>query len=233
VTTQSGGHFYKNHPKTCDPEDFWGQVGRTVNGKPVDQAQIDMIVTAVMQGLKLHPDDLLLDLCCGNGALTAYFFARCRGGLGVDFSDCLIEVAQRYFSTQPEYRFEIADVVEFVRSAIEPHRFTKALCYGAFQYLGHSAGEELLSLLRYRFVDIDRLLIGNLPDKSLLGEFYRNRPYTSGVENRSDTPIGIWRTEDEFIALAKRTGWQCTIVRMPSDFYAAHYRYDVILTPLQ
>ena len=23
--------FYKEHPKTCDPEDFWGQVKRTVN----------------------------------------------------------------------------------------------------------------------------------------------------------------------------------------------------------
>ena len=41
--------FYKEHPKTCDPEDFWGQVKRTVNGKPIPQAQIDMIVESRLQ----------------------------------------------------------------------------------------------------------------------------------------------------------------------------------------
>lgn len=72
--------FYKEHPKTCARDDFWSQVKRTVNGKPVSQDQIEMIVDAVISGLSLGMDDRLLDLCCGNGALTRYFFARCSGG---------------------------------------------------------------------------------------------------------------------------------------------------------
>ena len=89
MTIPSGGDFYKHHPKTCDPEDFWGQVMRTVEGKAVDQAQIDMIVATVVRELELSGDDLLLDLCCGNGALTTHFFSRCRGGLGVGRHLCL------------------------------------------------------------------------------------------------------------------------------------------------
>lgn len=79
------------------PEDFWVQVKRTVKGQPVSQDQIDMIVSAMTAALDLSPDDILLDLGCGNGALTTYFFHRCRGGLGVDFSEFLISVARRNF----------------------------------------------------------------------------------------------------------------------------------------
>jgi len=30
---------YKEYPKTLDPDDVWGQVRRTVNGKPVSEDQ--------------------------------------------------------------------------------------------------------------------------------------------------------------------------------------------------
>ncbi|MBI4996371.1 MAG: class I SAM-dependent methyltransferase [Rhodocyclales bacterium] len=231
MTMPSGGDFYKHHPQTCEPEDFWGQVMRTVDGKAVDQAQIDMIVATVAQELELSADDLLLDLCCGNGALTTYFFSRCRGGLGVDFSDYLIQVARQHFSTRPGHRFELGDVMEYARNAAAPESFTKALCYGSYQYLEPAAATELLALLRQRFTGLARLLIGNLPDKGRLEEFYRTRAYTPGIEDRADTPIGIWRTPEEFAELAARAGWQCAIVRMPPEFYAAHYRYDAVLTP--
>jgi hypothetical protein len=40
-----------------------------------------MIVDAIGLGLDIGPHDVLLDLCCGNGAITDPVFARCRGGL--------------------------------------------------------------------------------------------------------------------------------------------------------
>lgn len=230
MTESPNLYFYRNHPKTCDPEDFWGQVKRTVNGKPVPQEQIKMIVKAVCDGLELSTSDVLLDLCCGNGALTTYFFARCRGGLGVDFSEYLIEVARRHFVKRPQEAFMLKDVVEFARTYQEPERFTKAVCYGSIQYLPKDAAHELLMLLRQRFSGLNKVFIGNVPDKQFARTFFGYR-YESGIEDSPATEIGIWRTHEEFRALAEETGWHMDVRFMPKDYYCAHYRYDVILLP--
>lgn len=227
----TGGYFYKEHPRTCDPLDFWGQVKRTVNGKPISQAQIDLIVAATIRNLEIDASDVLLDLCCGNGALTTYFFALCHGGLGVDYSEYLIEIAKKYFVKRPEERFLLEDVVSFAKDAPEPEQFTKALCYGSFQYLPQQAAFELLSHLRRRFSGLRRLVIGNLPNKDRMQKYYRDGGCSPGMESSPDTPIGIWRSSAEFAQLAEGAGWHCTIECMPKEFYAAHYRYDAILLP--
>lgn len=222
--------FYKEYPKSCSPDDFWGQVKRTVNGEPVSQDQIDMIVDAVVKGLDLNQDDTLLDLCCGNGALSTLFFDYCSGGLGVDFSEYLISIANSNFSDPPGRTYVCRDVVEFCENYETPNIFTKLVCYGSFSYLDKDRGEKLLYLLKIKFPELNRIFIGNCPDKSLLTKFYGDQQNPKGIENDPDTPIGIWRTQKEFISLANNYGWQATISKMPGKYYAAHYRYDVILT---
>lgn len=230
--SKSQAYFYNEHPKSCDPEDFWGQVKRTVNGKPVSQEQIDMIVAAVFDGLELAPDDVLLDLCCGNGALSTYFFDRCSGGLGVDTSQYLIDVAHSHFMTSPGRNFIVGDVVDFTRRNDKPERFTKALCYGAICYLSRESVRELLHLLRTRFSMIERLFIGNIADTDRARIFYGER-YRPGIELELGSPIGLWWSAADFAAVAAEVGWRTEIRRMPAGYYAAHYRFDAVLTPLQ
>ena len=222
--------FYKDHPKTCSPDDFWGQVKRTVNGTPVSQDQIDMIVDAVVAGLELRKEDILLDLCCGNGALSTLLFKHCSGGLGVDFSEYLISIANRYFADSTNQAYILQDVVGFCENPITPQRFSKMVCYGSFPFIEHERAESLLCLLNSNFPNLERIFIGNCPDKNLLAEFYGERSFEPGTENDPDSPIGIWRTQEEFASLAERCGWRATFHKMPNRYYASHYRYDVILT---
>jgi SAM-dependent methyltransferase len=221
--------FYKDYPKTRDPDDFWGQVKRTVNGQPVPQEQVDLIVDAVAAGLELVKDDVFLDLCCGNGALTTYFFERCAGGLGVDFSEYLIEVARRNFIKRPQEDFLLRDILDFVNGCADPERYTKGCCYGSVAYLNDDLVRTLLSALRRRFRGLRRVFIGNIPDKRFLHSFFGEK-YQPGVENDPDSPIGIWRTQDEFRALVETAGWRMEVRHMPKEYYWAHYRYDVILS---
>lgn len=227
---RTGAYMFRDHPQSCDPTDFWGQVKRTVNGKPVSQDQIDMIVAAVKDGLELSPDDVLLDLCCGNGALTTYLFQSCRGGLGVDFSEFLVDVACRHFALRPEESYIVSDIVDYVKTESEPARFTRILCYGSFQYLTKEAAEGFLVHLRSRFSNVRHVYLGNLPDKALIGEFYKNGNYDFGEEDDPGSLMGVWRTEAEFVDLARRTGWLVRCRKMQPHFYAAHYRYDIILS---
>lgn len=227
----TGGEFYKDFPRTCAPDDYWRQVGRTINGQPVSETQIRMIVDAVNAGLELREDDYLVDLCCGNGALSRFFLSQCRGGVGVDFSPSLIEIARRDFLSRASESYELMDVVDYIRQAARPERFSKALCYGAFQYLPSAAAASLLATLRKRFAGVTHFYIGNLPDKGLMSRYFDQRPYIPGVENSADSVIGIWRTETEFARLAGEHGWNCRFLRMPEQFYGAAYRFDAALTP--
>ncbi|MBF0169633.1 MAG: methyltransferase domain-containing protein [Nitrospinae bacterium] len=223
--------FYKEHPKTCAPDDFWGQVKRTVGGRPVPQEQIDLIVSAVVQGLRLSSSDTLLDLCCGNGALSCLLFRQCAAGLGVDHSAYLIDVAQNNFAYPGHEYLLVDDVTGYVNREPDPERFNKAVCYGSFQYLDSDAATKLLHHLRDRFRRVEHLFIGNVPDKEQIARFNQGDAFTPGAAEDNTSPIGIWRNRDEFAALAASTGWRASFSVMPESFYASAYRYDVLLTP--
>ena len=229
---------YDTHAKSRPRTDFWGQVRRTVQGRPVPEMQIDLIVAAVIASLGLGPDDMLLDLACGNGALSDRLFERCAGGVGVDASEYLIGVAQEYFAA-PSRQYVMADVADWVDTAADPSRFTKAVCYGSFSYLPDDTAARMLRGLQRRFPRIDRVLLGNLPDPARAGRFYgagSNAGRRTGRTPNLTTPdlrtpesdLGVWRDEAEITALAG-PGWQVATRPMPPAFFAAHYRYDAIL----
>ncbi|MEZ6014264.1 MAG: class I SAM-dependent methyltransferase [Planctomycetota bacterium] len=225
-TTES---VYLTHPQTCAADDYWGQVRRTVNGQPLPQRQIDLIVDAMAEALDLGAQDRLLDLCCGNGALTTYWFARCAGGLGVDFSPYLVDIARQRFSHGPHERYHIESVLTFAQGPQPYGAFDKAVCYGSLQYLRRSDVAALLRGLRRAQPTLQRLVLGNVPDRDLVAAFAR-----PGVDVPLDDPesaIGCWWGAADLRAVAEDAGWDLQVRRMPSEFYSAHYRFDAVLTP--
>ena len=221
--------FYKEYPKSCDPADFWGQVKRTVNGKPVSQEQIDMIIDASVTGLQLDSDDTLLDICCGNGALTNLLFEYCRGGLGVDFSEYLILIANQHFAKETTRKYLLEDVVAFCLAPKSAEIFNKAICYGSFSYLEHVQAKEMLKALYDNFPHLKRVFIGNLPDRGLINLFYGERPVEFELADEPGSAIGIWRSKEQFVEMVGNDRWKVEFSIMPENYYAAHYRYDATL----
>lgn len=227
---------YEIHASICDPKDFQSQVMRTPNGKPVQQEQVDMIIESVAKGLALASDDIVLDLCCGNGAITDPVLARCRGGVGVDRSPYLIEVAKANFEQADDRLYRLSDALEYVKAADDTDRITKVMCYGAFQYFPEASAVDGLLALRQRFPSVQQVFLGNLPDLARAGVFWRehfgSEPWSLHDLKRHDTHFGIWRTEEEVTKLAAMSGWRAEISRMPRIYYGASFRFDAILTPL-
>lgn len=221
---------YKEYPKTLEPDDFWGQVRRTMYGKPISEEQILMIVDAIKKCLEFEKSDILLDIACGNGALSRYLFSSCSGFLGIDYSEYLIEVAKKNFEKLPDYQFQVREAMDYVASESNPEIYTKALCYGSFTYLPSDSAFTFLKLLAQRFKKIKKMYIGNLPDKDLAHKFYRDDVDYSDELSNPMSQIGIWRSRKEFECLAHESGWRVvSFHQMPKDFFSAHYRYDVIL----
>lgn len=220
---------YKEYPKTLAEDDLWGQVRRTVHGKPVPEEQIEMIVTAIRQGLALQRDDVLLDLACGNGALSSYLFDDVAQLLGVDFSDYLISVAQKRFAQPGRSAFIVQDAASYVLGEPEPQRFTKALCYGSFSFFSADDAQAVLAGLHRRFPRLQRVMLGNLPDRDRAHRFYpAGKDYAAELDDPA-AQIGIWRSVRQMQALCMQTGWRLEITRMPGAFYAGAYRYDALL----
>ena len=216
---------YDRHARTCARGDLWGQVRRTVRGRPVAPEQIGMIVDEIVHRLDLRPRDVLLDLGCGNGALTARLMPACAGSVGVDISDYLVGIAQERFAV-PGRDFMAQDAALFVEQAAEPEQFTKVLCYGSLGYLSDETVARMLRGVRRRFTNTSRVMLGNLADPARAAAFY---PPDSPADLReARSPIGIWRDADEIAALAG-SGWRLTKSVMPDEFFGAHYRYDAVL----
>lgn len=221
---------HNEYAKTCAPDDFWRQIRRTVKGEPVSEEQIKMIVYSIQSALRLKPDDKLLDLACGNGALSHLLFDLIAEYLGVDFSDHLILVAKKNFERLPSYRFMKQEAAEYVITELHPERFTKVLCYGSFSYFPSADAAEVLRIIFHKFTNVQTIFIGNLPDKDRAAAFYKTKP--AGAEEMSDSSsqIGIWRTRIEFARLAREAGWKADFSVMPAEYYAGYYRYDALLS---
>jgi cyclopropane fatty-acyl-phospholipid synthase-like methyltransferase len=217
------------YARTRAPDDFWGQVRRTVRGAPVSDEQIGMIVDTIRLALDIEPEDTLLDIACGNGALAHLLFNLCAGYLGVDLSEHLISVAKANFEALPRYEFAQRGAADYVHAEARPERFSKVLCYGSFPYFPAGDAGEVLRVLFERFINVRAVFIGNLPDKERATSFYGQAPDTQELGD-CFSQIGIWRTPDEFTELAREAGWQVKISKMPTDFYASHYRFDALLS---
>lgn len=217
------------YARTRSPDDFWGQIRRTIRGEPVSDDQIKMIVDTILSALDLKPNDTLLDLACGNGALSHLLFGSCSGFLGVDMSEHLISIAKANFEAAPAYQFIQQGVAEYVCAESRPERFSKVLCYGSFSYFPAADAAYVLSALFERFSNAQAVFIGNIPDKELAAEFYEKQPDSEELADCC-SQIGIWRTRNEFAQLAVDAGWKVEFSTMPKGFYASYYRYDALLS---
>ena len=104
------------------------------------------------------------------------------------------------------------------------------LCYGSFSYFSEQDAARVLAALGQRFINVTRVFIGNLPDAARADRFYPpGKDYRDELKDHA-AQIGVWRSESELRELASQTGWRLEIATMPKEYYAAHYRFDAILT---
>lgn len=224
---------YDQYPKTLPPDDYWGQVRRTMHGAPLPDHQIQLIVSQCAALLDLSPSDSVLDLACGNGALAHRLYGACATWVGVDRSAYLIEVAKANFEQVPAKTFYQADVAQWVCAPPVGSGATKALCYGSFAYFDTLTAARMLRGLRANYPCLDRVVLGALPDRDRARDFFGARWGANGhLLDAYQSAIGIWRAPAHLCALVARCGWSADIVQLPAGASAAHYRYDAVLRPV-
>jgi SAM-dependent methyltransferase len=221
-------HDYLERPKTLAPDDYWGQVRRTIQGKAVPEEQIAILRDTLRRTLQLAPHDVLLDLCCGNGALTAPFFDELAGYLGVDLSPILIGVAQKFFQRTGTHEYILSDVTDFLSEEKCPERFTLCAYGSAFQYFSPDEARKALRLLRTRFANLRKVFLCEIPNAEKAASFFHNTCEYPLHDHTS--AIGIWYRAEELLAMAAECGWKALIQYFPDAYCQAHYRFNLVLT---
>ncbi|MFS8152577.1 class I SAM-dependent methyltransferase [Vreelandella titanicae] len=219
---------YDVRPLKCGRKDYWDQVRRTINGKPIPPDQITIMNNLIIQELNFNSQDNLLDLCCGNGRLGVEFFAQIASYLGVDQSECLIDIAKTDFSQAPDFIFICDDIINYLKNEKNPSAYTKCLIYGSIQYLTCDELESVFEILFKRFTNIERIFISPIPDRAKADLFFREKNCPDLDDNTAAT--GRWIERNNFKNILENIGYYCEIKNLPENHYQYESRFSALLT---
>ena len=209
------------------------QVGRTVNGKPVDQDEFALSIRFVADKLALNADDVLLEYCCGNGLVSFELAKLVRRVLAMDFTAHLIESAQK-FRNAGNIDYWLADALEPLPGRVgdeHPNKFVMAFALGHFQ--PHELDRILMNLRKVNAEGPVRFLMTGIPNADRQWDFY-NTPERKArfleQEARGDTikdGIGRWWTATEIEQVAEPYGLRVETFQEPGR--TNHFRMAALL----
>ena len=192
-----------------------------------------MIVTSACRNLEICGDDFLLDLCCGNGALTTYFYSRCRGGVGVDFLRIPYRRGKAPLSRSVK-RNPMSVRMWLSLPGRKPwqHSSAKGRLLRCIPIAAKPGGHGIACPFEEPVcgcpATVYRQSSGQGPVEGVLREpalYAWNRGPCRFTDRDMENCRGIFATRR-----GSRLG-TCSISRMPTAFYGAGYRFDALFTP--
>lgn len=223
---------YWNSAPLINNEDLFYQVGKTINGKPISDSQLDFIVREIHNKLELNKQDRVLDLCCGNGVITHRIARYCSQITAVDFSAPLINVAKQHFSTK-NIEFIVSDVCA-LPNRIKKNIFSKIYMYEALQHLSLEQAAAVFTQITELPGAKPVLYFGSVPDMHRIWNFYNTPERREDYEKRlldGTEAIGHWWDQHELAQLAMEYGFKVRCTIQPNSIHGAHYRFDALCIP--
>lgn len=207
------------------------QVGRIKGGMTLSEQILDDIVQHIVEQTKLQSNDILLDLCCGNGLLTQKLAKRCKEVYAVDISPAQIELAKQQFSS-PNIQYVAADVAE--GGYLPKHvKCSKINLYFSFQYFdSFSMGKKAISNMLPYLDDGGSIFIGDVPAKKYLKRYYatpkaRLKYFLQQLLGTND--MGKFWSAREMQRIADHLGMKLKVTEQPAKLPYASYRQDFLL----
>lgn len=219
--------YWNLHVEGVTSDDPFRQVLRVQNKQPFSEELFEKISTHVVETLDLTDQHLVLDLCCGNGLLSAAVAKHCDRVIGVDFSEKLIQdIGLRGAANITGIASDVLDI------RFQPESFDRALFAAALQHFSQAQVIRLFRDLATWLKPGGKLLVTDILDHSRIWNFYNSQEREDiYFENEmAETPIlGTWFDGLWLEKLARHAGFsQAEMLMQPGDFLYAHYRFDVL-----
>ena len=208
--------------------DFRRQIGRTFQGEPYSDRQLDDLLGVIASYLRPSPELTLLELACGNGLLTSRLAPSFKRITAVDFSRPLIETANRHFKAD-NITYQLADVSELdgVRGA-----YDRVLMSAALQHLSPAQADRMFARLTGLVRPGGRIVLTDVADRDRIWHFYRGiagraRYFLDRARGRA--LVGHWWAPAALLRLAQQRGWSLSVHYPTSDNPNYYFRFDAVL----
>lgn len=204
------------------------------------QYDFDKIADDIIDKIHFEPDDVVLDVCCGNAALAKLISKVCKEIHGVDHSAKLIESAKKVIvpnsvNKEGELHLHLADAMD-IDKLFPQDFFDKSYCYFSFQYFNKNKREELLQKLSGVTKRKGWIFLGDIPDKTRMWNFYESRQkfYREKISRllqfkEGECNLGWWIDPKEIVHWCDRNRLSASIMAQDKSMPHAYYRFDVLI----
>jgi SAM-dependent methyltransferase len=218
--------FWKQHGQASSGEDEQSQVLRTFNKQPITKERWQQTLEYLARQIPVSGDDLVLDLCSGNGLLTSYFASLCKSITAVDISADLLEKIEQHRLVN------VRTLQSDIRKLnFDEGSFTCIIIYAGIQYLTESESVILFKKMFNWLKPGGLLFIGDIPDRARLWTFYNTNERKAlyfEYQAVSRDVVGTWFDESWLLNLALSIGFQAAqVIHQPSEQIYAHFRFDL------
>jgi SAM-dependent methyltransferase len=217
---------WQSHDK-LDEKNSQKQVARTKFGLPISENDWIKTCEYVVAQLQPQPTDSLLDLCCGNGLLTAYLINYVDHIVAVDYSRKLLDA---FVIENDRVAKVLSDALTF---DYESYRFNRAVMYFSAQHFSERSLISVVRKIHRSLEDGGTLLLGDIPDIHRKWDYfhkieYRNF-YFSNLESGRPA-VGTWYDRIYFEYLAEYLGFRHVEIQdQPNFMINSNHRFDVLL----
>ena|ERR1051325_3245433 len=201
-----------------------------------EQYDFDKIAEDIIDKIHFESDDVVLDVCCGNAALTKRIASHCKKIYGVDFSETLLKTAEQTMMEEQVMNMELhrADALQ-IDEIFAPDTFDKSYCYFSFQYFNKMKRELLLEKLCQITKRKGWIFIGDIPDKTRKWNFYESKRkfYREKISHllkfkEGECDLGWWVDPKEIVQWCEKKKLHASIMTQ-ENLPHAHYRFDVLI----
>lgn len=220
--------------EAASEDDLFVQVGKTVGGRPIAAEVFARMLARVRTALSLTADDVLVDLCCGNGLLSFELAADVREVVAVDFAAHLIGDARR-FKQRENIRYRVGDILEQAFVDLPDDGASRFLMNDCLAYFDPARLHDILvRMLASRPRRGFRFVATDVPDHRRRGHFYdtaERRARLAELEARGDglnDGVGRWWRADEIREVCAQLDLDVAIDAGAAG--ARGYRMDVLIT---
>jgi cyclopropane fatty-acyl-phospholipid synthase-like methyltransferase len=226
--------YWNKNPTKFAEDDFLRQADKTVAGLAIAPAQFAAQVSDIRSALAIGKDDVVLDMCCGNGIITVEVSRVCASIVGIDYSEPMIRRANKY-NRRKNMTYFRASALDPAIEGLAAIPFTKIYMYEALQYFAETDLVKLLTIIKNLSRSDARIFFGGVPDKARIWDFYdteeRRADYRRRLmENRE--AIGTWWERGYIEKVSLEHGYEAQFLPQSALLHSAHYRFDARLVPL-
>jgi 2-polyprenyl-3-methyl-5-hydroxy-6-metoxy-1,4-benzoquinol methylase len=224
--------WWRTTPNPTPGVDPCVQVGRTVGGRGLPEAEVALLVTELRRLGQPAASHRALDLCCGNGMLTRRVWRECARVTGVDISEPLLQVACRSHAGDPGLTFVREDLSTCAFAGLPGAPFDRISMVESLQYFHPEDALAWMAGLMTSLSDTFRMVCSGIPDADQFEAFAdtpERREAMLHLRATAGDPFGYWWTIPEAQELASRLGLQSSISRPHPSLSIAHYRFDLVL----